>query len=612
MVLIRKFKIIFLILLVSLVSFKAYANDIPMEAKVDSDRVSVGQNIRLDLIFNGIKTISAPDIRSIEGFEVQYIGPSSRVLSINGRTSISITHMYNLHAVKAGSYTLGPFSLSYGSDNYVSNKVSVEVISGSSSQAPSSQPAKSPVIYDDSGRLSDKVFLVMMPEKATAYVNEIVPIHIRLYVNRVSIRDIQYPEFSQKDFSVTGFNTKPTQRRELLNDVAYEVVDFTTYVYANRAGNFILEPAKARCNIMVQKKNRISFKGFRGLLDDDDFAGFFGGYDIYPLEVESEKVPISILPLPAAGKPASFNGSVGNFDFEVSASPTKVNIGDPITVSMKITGEGNFDTVMPPDIDVKDKFKVYEPELFKKENFRGFDEIIIPLEKSIAEVPPIEFSFFDPAANKYKTITSKVIPITVMEAKGGIAPFVAGVGQGAVRPFRDETFGRDIIYIKNSPGHLGKKEASLLDNRFFLFLNAIGGILFIGLIINFRKKERLEKDVKYARRLLAPKMAKKNLKEAGSLLKKGNTEAFYEAVFKILQSYLGDKFHLPTHGITITIVDDVLKTKGAKEEILEKLKNVFNECDLARYASSEFNKESMSKTFKSVSEILDYFERTHL
>ena len=69
---------------------------------------------------------------------------------------------------------------------------------------------------------------------------------------------------------------------------------------------------------------------------------------------------------------------------------------------------------------------------------------------------------------------------------------------------------------------------------------------------------------------------------------------------------------MPTHGITITIVDDVLKAKGAKEEILEKLKNVFNECDLARYASSEFNKEGMSKTFKSVSEILDYFERTHL
>ena len=599
-------------MLIGLSFLKAYANDVPMEAAVDSDRVSLGQSIRLDLIFNGIKTISAPDVRNIEGFDVQYIGPSSRVLSINGRTSISITHMYNLYAIKAGKYTLGPFSLSYDSDNYVSNQVNVEVTAGTTSKAPSSQPSRPPVTYDDSGRLTDRVFLVMMPEKATAYINEIVPIHIKLYVNRVSIRDIQYPEFNQKDFSVTGFNTKPTQRRELLNDVGYEVVDFTTYVYANRAGNFTLEPAKARCNVMVQKKNRISFKGFRGLLDDDDFAGFFGGYEIYPLEVESEKVPISILPLPAAGKPSSFNGSVGNFNFEVSASPTKVNIGDPITVSMKITGEGNFDTVMPPDIDVKDKFKVYEPELFKKENFRGFDEIVIPLEQSITEVPPIEFSFFDPRVNKYTTITSKAIPVTVTEAKGGAKPFVAGGSPGTVKSFRDETFGRDIIYIKNSPGHLGRREASLLDNKFFLFLNAIGGILFIGLLINYRKKERLEKDVKYARRLLAPKVAKKHLKEAGSLLKKGNTEAFYEAVFKILQSYLGNKFHLPTHGITITIVDDVLKAKGAKEEILEKLKNVFNECDLARYASSEFNKEGMSKTFKSVSEILDYFERTHL
>ena len=72
-----------------------------------------------------------------------------------------------------------------------------------------------------------------------------------------------------------------------------------------------------------------------------------------------------------------------------------------------------------------------------------------------------------------------------------------------------------------------------------------------------------------------PKKAKANLKKAQALLKKKDIEVFYSVIFKAVQEYFGDKFHLPTHGITVTIIDDVLRPKSVDENVLNKLKSIF-------------------------------------
>ena len=86
---------------------------------------------------------------------------------------------------------------------------------------------------------------------------------------------------------------------------------------------------------------------------------------------------------------------------------------------------------------------------------------------------------------------------------------------------------------------------------------------------------------------------------------------FFNAVFKALQEYLGDKFHLPTAGITSNIIEK-LKSRNINQEILDKIRDCFNICDIARYAPSTITKVQMLKTFKLLQEIIDRFQKTRV
>jgi hypothetical protein len=124
-----------------------------------------------------------------------------------------------------------------------------------------------------------------------------------------------------------------------------------------------------------------------------------------------------------------------------------------------------------------------------------------------------------------------------------------------------------------------------------------------------KRRERLRTDIVYARRLSAPRKAKKGLRRAESYLKDNRSAEFYGSVYKTLQEYIGDRYHIPAGGITSDIVDTELKDRTMDEGVLNKLKNIFKDCDIARYASSGLVKSDMEKTLKELREVIDYMER---
>ena len=89
------------------------------------------------------------------------------------------------------------------------------------------------------------------------------------------------------------------------------------------------------------------------------------------------------------------------------------------------------------------------------------------------------------------------------------------------------------------------------------------------------RSRRLKTDLRYARKLSAPRKARAGLNKAGNYLSQGRNKEFYDTLFQSLQEYLGDRFHLPSQAITIDIIDGVLKPKGASIETLNKLRDIF-------------------------------------
>lgn len=131
----------------------------------------------------------------------------------------------------------------------------------------------------------------------------------------------------------------------------------------------------------------------------------------------------------------------------------------------------------------------------------------------------------------------------------------------------------------------------------------------MGIALFHLKKQRLITDERYARRLRAPAKARKNIQEVNKLLRQDKTEEFFDAMFKTIREYLADRFHLPTGGITATTIEEIAREKGIANEVLEKIKSIFTDCDMARYAPAQFGQKRLEDIFQALKEIIDYLEK---
>lgn len=612
----KNIKILSMVLIAALaLACPAMAKDVKFEVSLDRDYVSLGQSVQLGLTFQGVQSMPAPDISNLDGLEVRYLGPSTMMTVINGHVSSSITHMYMIKPLKTGKFQIGPFSFNYKGDTYTSGSASLDVSESQAQPPVTAQRQPQAPLSAEQLNLNDRIFLVLKLSKNRAYVNEIVPVTVKLYVNRLNVRDIQLPTFAQEGFSKAEFK-EPKQYREVLGGMTYDVLEFNTSIFATRPGDYRLGPANIKCTVMVQKRARRPssvddfFSG--GSPDDAFFDDFFNRFERYPMDVKSQDTPLTIMPLPSDGRPADFSGAIGDFQFLYNADPKKVKAGDPITVTMEINGAGNFNTVLMPTLGSTANFKTYEPQVKTEEQSKRFAEVMIPENDKVTAIPKATFNYFDPNRGTYKTITQGPIPIQVEKGKEEAPAQVIGPVSAAVaKAPSEEKLTRDIIYIKDNIGRTRRRGSAIYKNKLFVGGMALPAIFLVIFFFVSNRKERLSRDTAYAGRVRANTIAHKAVRGLHSRLKDGET-AFYEALFHTLQGYLGNRLHVPTSGITYDAVELMLKPKDADPEILRKLKALFEVCDQSRFAGLSATEEKMKDDIKEAEEVIRYLERSKL
>ncbi|MBU0547206.1 MAG: BatD family protein [Candidatus Omnitrophica bacterium] len=590
-------------------TFTCFAKELSFEATVDRNKVSLGGSLQLALSFSNAQDVPAPELPAIDGFQSRYLGPSTMMSIVNGKVSGSVTHNYVLLPAKIGTFKIGPFKFEHNGDKYTSNQLSVEVLKGQV-QSSAAQPSSQSEPAAELGDLNDRLFVTMQTEKDKAYLNETVLLTIKLYVNRLGIRDIQFPEFNHEGFSAGAFN-KPNQYQEVRSGVNFDVIEFNTSIFGLRPGEFKLGPAHIKCNLIVQKQRRskspfASNDPFNASIFDD----FFGRYETYPLDLKSGDIAFTILSLPEENKPANFSGAMGRFELKVTAAPLEVKLGDPITLKMVVSGEGNFNTVGVPKLKSEKGFKIYEPQIKQQANEKMFEQIIMPMSLEIEEIPVISLDFFDIGSGQYKTINRGPFPIIIVKPeKEEETKVIENKQPSSISLVKEERLGRDIIYIKDNPGPLRKRSDYFYRNKIFLGFQVVPLLFYLLTAVIYAKRQRLKTDLRYARGLLAPRKAKAGIRLAKKYLDKTDTQKFYDTLFLTMQEYLGDKFHLSSKGITISVTDEHLRKEEVAEEVLVKLRDIFRECDMVRYASSQLTQENMRESLSKLEQIIDYLQR---
>jgi len=616
-------KIVLSILLLSALVSYACAEDIKFEAGIDKKAVAIGESAQLGLTFYGTQNVPAPDIGNIDGCEVRYLGPSTMMTVINGTVSNSITHMYKVQPLRLGKFQFGPFTFKYEGNNYTSSIAFLTATDEKISQESVKKGGEEDII--DSLDIKDRLFLTLKLDKTQAYVNEIVPVTIKTYVNRMNVSDIQLPTFNQEGFSKAQFED-PKQYRERMGGLLYDVLEFRTTIFGTRAGDYKLGPAMLKCNLAVKKRVRnmsaldddfLSAGGMR----DPYFEDFFTRYERHPVELKSDEVNLVLLPLPQEGRPEDFSGAVGDYQFIYSAGPKKVKVGDPVTLKMEINGTGNFNTVIIPKLENTEGFRVYEPQIKTESGRKTFRQVLIPESDKVYQTPKAIFTYFDPEKKIYKTITQEPMPLQVEKVAESPAQVI---GQAPVMPRatslaldapprekerKDSQPQGDILYIKESMGSVQARDSEAYKNILFLIIFLVPLLILIVTYLIYAKQDRLRRDTRYAHRTEAFKNMRKEFFELKHRLKSNDSKGFYETLFKAMQDYLGGRLYMPVAGLTFDTVEPVLRSKAVDAAVLNKIENIFNVCDRAKFALINADTLLMKDDMKSLEEIIRELER---
>ncbi|MDD5173531.1 MAG: BatD family protein [Candidatus Omnitrophica bacterium] len=611
-----------LLLLLSFFVSYASAEDIKFEAGIDKKTVAIGESAQLGLTFYGTQNVPAPDIGNIDGCEVRYLGPSTMMTVINGTVSNSVTHMYKIQPLRLGKFQFGPFTFKYDGNTYTSSIAFLTVTEEKARQEPFKKEDEENII--DSLDIKDRLFLTLKLDKTKAYVNEIVPVVIKIYVNRMNVSDIQLPTFNQEGFSKAQFED-PKQYRERMGGLLYDVLEFKTTIFGTRPGDYKLGPATLKCNLAVKKRVRNmsalhdDFLNDRGMRDPY-FEDFFTRYERYPVELKSDEVNLVLLALPQEGRPEDFSGAVGDYQFIYSAGPKKVKVGDPVTLKMEINGTGNFNTVIIPKLDNTEGFRVYEPQIKTEPGRKTFRQVLIPESDKVYQTPKAVFTYFDPDKGIYKTITQESTPLQVEKVPEspaqviGQAPAVppatpVSLDTGPKEKREDAQPQGDILYIKESMGGVQTKDSEAYKSVFFLMLFLVPLLVLIVTYFITAKQDRLRRDTKYAHRTEAFKNMRKEFFELKRHLKSNDSKGFYETLFKAMQDYLGGRLYMPVAGLTFDTIEPILKSRAVDAAVLNKIKNIFNVCDRAKFALINSDTLLMKDDMKSLEEVIRELER---
>ena len=374
------------------------------------------------------------------------------------------------------------------------------------------------------------------------------------------------------------------------------VVLRTTVLYPQKTGKLEIEPLTLDIPIDVQGNRRDIFG--RRIMQRVNKT------------ISAGKRSIDVKPLPIAGKPDGYSGAVGNFQFEVSTNKTKLNVNESLQLDVKISGRGNLRLFTTPSVKLPNSLEVYEPERNEKvtTNMSGMQGsitdsyTIVPQYKGNYPIQPLTFSFFDPKAEKYRTVTSQEFNI---EVEGGdLAAEGAQTNQGENR--------QQVVLSKDNFKYI-KLDANLepiSKDPFFkssLFWSLVGSpflLIPLFIIAGKKRKERMT-DVEGNKLRQANKLARRYLSEA-----KKNTSspsAFYESLELALHNYLKAKLNIETSEMEKGLISSMLLERKVDAQTIDSFINILKSCEFARYASASAN--SVEKDYQKSVEVISNIDK---
>jgi hypothetical protein len=550
----------------------AGAAELSFSAEVDRTALGLGEQLQLTVTVSGtnIGGVPRPELPALEGFNQlgSTSSQSTNISFVNGRMTqeqtISFIHL--LEPKQTGTLTIGPCKLDFKGTVYQTQPIAVTVTRESRAPPPQQPPPGFQGRTQPRGSAGGNLHLAASADRNSVYQGEQVTVAYTLYTR------VRLGNLSMKD--VPGFTGFWAEKLYEAKDLNWRATTWNGQRYdaapLKRVALFPTQSGDLKIDKMTLAGEAITSGGF-----------FFNSSE--PFEVSSDPLTVHVKPLPDTGRPADFSGGVGEFGLAASLNRDSSVGGEPLTLSVSVSGTGNVGLVGEPKPAPVTGVKILSPET-KHETSTGdgkvggtrrFNFPVIPAADGKHVVPEITMSFFNPKTATY--YTRKTQPLSFV-ASGATGKVVLSETESGVK-----LLGSDINHIKlllGPPPLFAGRCPPKVDWLFY----PLGLVVLVAGVVLGRHRRKLENDRGYARKTRSSRMVRKGLAEATRLLAVGNERGFYAALNRAVIRYVGDRFNLETHGMTGEELRVRLAGLGVGSDTVDGLLDLIASCDTARFS----------------------------
>ncbi len=577
------------VLLLTLVLAASASAQIRVLAQVDTSQdIYVGESFTYQIVIDGEEKPPQVDLAPIAQYNPRSAGggPASQtsISIINGKTTQTVTKRYAINylltANSAGRLQIPALKLTLDGKTYTTNAVSVNILNPGTTD-----------LLDLEATLSD----------TACYVGQPVVMKINFYIS-ADIGDFEFniPAFSNDSFDLddpdvtdpsakeyrlsSAVNVFVSQNRLVHNNKDSILLSFSKVLIPKRTGQMTIDAASVSAEMAVgRSRSRDAF-----------FDDFFGSRKTYKrFSVYSKPLALTVLALPEQNKPPEFYGLVGRYKIFASAAPTKVNVGDPITLTIKIGGSKYLKSVQWPDLEnipqlaANFKMPAQKASPTLENDFKVFTQTIRANNDSATEIPPIGLVFFDPDQGKYVTSKTDPIPLEVAPTKILTNADLEGTQFAPVNK-EIEAIKKGLSANYEGPDVLVNMQftpsAAVLSPAYVPLWLLPLGIFVFSVCAKLVTHTTPERQAQKRRRQALSKAVKQLKKIASSPVKDQPV-----MLISTMKQYIGDRFDKYPGSLTADDCRQVIATNTNEAQIADSYGQTIAQFEASRYAPVETN-----------------------
>ena len=542
-------------------------------AKVDTETtIYPGDEFVYSIVVEGGGKPSKIDLTPLAPFNPRRAGSGTSMQTIGNRTIVSYSENYAITAGKAGTMRLPGVTVVVDGQTCTTDPVEVTV----------SQPGT-----------TDQLSLELAVSETRCYTGQPVTMKVKwIIMGRVEGGTFDVPVFKSDDFyiedlsepvaaqatdqiPINGIPVTISMDRRLVRGVEARIVSFSKVLIPKRSGRIRLDPVSVSANVAV------------GRVRTNDL---FNPYQLKfeRVSVQSNAVELEVLPLPETGKPPQFYGLVGRYTISASAAPTKVNVGDPITLTIRIGGNPYLKPVQWPALEqvpgLADSFRIPAEKASPviENGYKIFTQTIRANNDTVAEIPALPLAYFDPQKGEYVVARTDPIKLEVAPTKVLTNADVEGTTSAPVNR-EVEAIRKGLSANYYGPEVLADQSFSLLSAAFHPGYAIIWSIPLIGLIAGSA--------VKIARQTSPESLARKRRRQAAvTAVRQVKEIAFidpkdrHELLLGAMKGYIGDRFDRVAASLTADDCYQVILDATADASMAAGYRDLIAASEAARYS----------------------------